>query len=211
MFDRLGALQPFDTVRARVQTSGRGRLTRTWFSGRADENLAFSMIVPVNTIGPGEISARVGYALWQVLVRHTTVRIRWPNDIVCRGKKLAGVLIAADARLPQLAVVGVGVNVNCADFPEPLGETATSLALSAGKPLAVQRLWLEIWQGIRRAFSQHEERLSSEFIRNYNSVAWQYITRADVDTEPLQFQTLLADGRALCLSSGGPITLDMAV
>lgn len=211
MSDRLESARPFDTVRARLQTAGRGRLARDWFSGVADENLAFSLVIPIAKNAPGEISARVGLALWQILARYAPVHLRWPNDIVCGGKKLAGVLSSVDARYPNTAITGIGVNVNGVSFPEAISETATSLFLATGTKLRPQKLWREIWQSVKQGMSEAEEGLSREFIAMYNAAAWQFIARADIDAEPLQFQSLLVDGRALCLGAAGPIILDMAV
>jgi BirA family transcriptional regulator, biotin operon repressor / biotin---[acetyl-CoA-carboxylase] ligase len=211
MSERLESLNLFDTVRARLQTAGRGRLDRIWYSGVADENLAFSMLIPITKNSPGEISARVGFALWQILGRYANVNLRWPNDIVCGGKKLAGVLTNVDSRYPHLAITGIGVNINGSAFPEPISEMATSLFLETGHKLRPQKLWREVWQRVKGALSGVEEGLSRDFISAYNTAAWRFIARADVDAVPLQFQSLLADGRALCLASAGPVVLDMAV
>jgi len=233
--ERLQVAEPWQSVRARVQTAGRGRLTRSWFSGGADTNLAFSMVVPVTQIEPGAISARVGLALHQALSAYADVRVRWPNDIVASGKKLAGVLITHGTGDRQgeastgfhKVVVGIGVNVYSEDFPPELAGTATSLTLAARSSLRprspgaeisekkkqtanIRRLWLEVWKAVRDEFAVAGRGIDTGFVRRYNSVAWPYVRRTDIADELLQFQSLLPDGRALCLSSAGPMTLDMA-
>ena len=233
--ERLAVAKPWQSVRARVQTAGRGRLARSWFSGGADANLAFSMVVPVTRIEPGAISARVGLALHGVLSAYADVRLRWPNDIVAGGKKLAGVLITHETGgqhqdvAPGLyqVVVGIGVNVMSEDFPPELAGTATSLTLAArrdqaqatpsaekthgSRPLrGVRRLWLEIYKAVRDEFSDAGRAIDADFIKRYNSVVWPYVKRSEIADELLQFQTLLPDGRALCLSAAGPVMLDMA-
>ena len=52
--------------------------------------------------------------------------------------------------------------------------------------------------------------IDQNFIRRYNSVAWPFVKRSEIAEAPLQFQSLLEDGRALCLAPEGPVTLDMA-
>jgi BirA family biotin operon repressor/biotin-[acetyl-CoA-carboxylase] ligase len=208
--ERLAHLDPWHTVRARVQTAGRGRLTRSWFSGGADANLAFSMIVPVAKVDPGAISARVGLALQGALSLYAEVKLRWPNDIVVQGRKLAGVLISQNSENPHRVVVGIGVNVNSEDFPREISGTATSLALAAGRQFRVQKLWLQIWKAVQTTFFEGAPTLDADFIARYNRVAWPYVRRSEISEELLQFQTLLPDGRALCLSPEGPATLDMA-
>jgi BirA family biotin operon repressor/biotin-[acetyl-CoA-carboxylase] ligase len=57
--------------------------------------------------------------------------IKWPNDIIIRGRKAAGVLVEARSNQPDTYVLGIGLNVNQlrGDFPEELRTTATSLRL----------------------------------------------------------------------------------
>jgi len=76
-------------------------------------------------------------------------RIKWPNDVILNGRKLAGVLteLRAEADEILLAILGVGIDVNCEreDFPDDLTRVATSLKLETGSvqdrvSLAVQIL-----------------------------------------------------------------------
>ncbi len=168
------------------------------------------MVVPLTEIRPGGISAHVGLALYQVLCRYADVRLRWPNDIVSQGKKLAGVLITQASENPHRVVVGIGVNVNSEDFPREIAGSATSLALATGRRFKINKLWLQIWNEVRLNLSDLKPVADDDFIRRYNSVAWPFVKRSEIADEPLQFQTLLADGRALCLAAEGPVTLDMA-
>ncbi|MDE0193331.1 MAG: biotin--[acetyl-CoA-carboxylase] ligase [Gammaproteobacteria bacterium] len=103
---------------AEVQTAGRGRRGRNWLSpfGR---NLAVSVGVaiarPVAEIGA--LSLVVGVGVRRALVEHGLigVALKWPNDILLDGRKLAGILIElVRAAAPVEVVVGIGVNVGCA-------------------------------------------------------------------------------------------------
>lgn len=103
---------------AEVQTAGRGRRGRNWLSpfGR---NLAVSIGVavarPVAEIGA--LSLVVGVAVRRALVEHglTAVDLKWPNDVLLDGRKLAGILIElVRAVAPVEVVIGMGVNVGCA-------------------------------------------------------------------------------------------------
>ena len=104
---------------AEVQTSGRGRRGRAWLSpfGR---NLAVSIGVAVDR-PPGELGALslvVGTAVREALVAYglAGIELKWPNDVLMHGRKLAGVLIElADVQRPAQAVIGIGVNVGCRD------------------------------------------------------------------------------------------------
>ena len=105
---------------AEVQTAGRGRRGREWLSpfGR---NLAVSIGVAVDR-PPGELGALslvVGVAVREALLEYglTGIELKWPNDVLMEGRKLAGILIElADVQRPAQAVIGIGVNVGCRDM-----------------------------------------------------------------------------------------------
>jgi BirA family biotin operon repressor/biotin-[acetyl-CoA-carboxylase] ligase len=65
--------------------------------------------------------------------------VKWPNDVLVRGRKTAGVLTELSAELDKVksVILGIGVDVNqtVADFPVELRRIATSLRIEAGRPL----------------------------------------------------------------------------
>ncbi len=67
--------------------------------------------------------------------------LKWPNDVLCRGRKLCGLLLEMSATPQRIdhVILGAGVNVNSQRFPDPLRERATSLRLERGGP-ALPRL-----------------------------------------------------------------------
>ena len=102
------------------QRRGRGRLGRAWHAG-VGEALTFSLLWRFER-GAGALSGlslAVGSALACALEEDgaTAIGLKWPNDILWRGRKLAGILIelAGDALGPTAAVIGVGVNVHLTD------------------------------------------------------------------------------------------------
>lgn len=104
-------------VTAEVQTAGRGRRGRAWLSpfGR---NLAASIGVAVDR-SPAELGALslvVGLAVRDALLEYglKDVDLKWPNDVLMHGAKLAGILIElARPNRPAEVVIGIGVNVGC--------------------------------------------------------------------------------------------------
>jgi BirA family biotin operon repressor/biotin-[acetyl-CoA-carboxylase] ligase len=101
---------------AELQTLGRGRRGRDWHSGLGGA-LTFSVLWRFEQ-GAGFLSGLslvVGIALARVLRRHGAedVMLKWPNDVLWRHLKLAGILIelAGDVMGPTVAVVGVGINL----------------------------------------------------------------------------------------------------
>lgn len=89
-----------------------------------------------------ELTLLASVAVRRAIVRQTElpIRIKWPNDILCQGKKICGILaeIRADGENVEYAVLGVGMNTNIPlqDFPDDLKEKATSLFGESGKPIS---------------------------------------------------------------------------
>jgi BirA family biotin operon repressor/biotin-[acetyl-CoA-carboxylase] ligase len=128
-----------EVVVADAQTAGRGRRGRTWVSppGR---NLYFSAILrpELPPHRAPELTLVASVAMCEA-VRQSGVEaagIKWPNDILVGGRKLAGILteMAAEPDRVQWVVIGVGVNVNLSpeDLPEELRGEATSLRIEKG-------------------------------------------------------------------------------
>ena len=106
-------------LRARHQTAGKGRLDRQW-TAPPEANLLVSMLfrdVPAN---PHELTQRVALAAVAACrdVAAVSPMLKWPNDLLLDGRKLAGVLAQAGAAVrdntPDYVVVGIGLNVGWA-------------------------------------------------------------------------------------------------
>lgn len=118
-----GAGAPHGTVvTAGVQTAGRGRQGRSW-SAPAGRALLLALVVrPV----PGLLSLRAGLAVADLA--GAGARVKWPNDVLLEGRKVAGVLVEGRPR-EGWAVVGIGVNVavDVAGLPPEVRDRAGTL------------------------------------------------------------------------------------
>lgn len=146
---------------AETQTAGRGRGGHTWHSPPA-ENLYLSLVVrprvPAASIAP--ITLAVGVAVADVLAGYVgdraIVAVKWPNDVLADGRKLAGVLVEGQLRGSDVSslIVGLGVNVHASEFPPELARRATSLALlgtaSRDRSALAAALILAIEAAVRR-------------------------------------------------------------
>ena len=113
---------------AENQTAGRGRRGRTWVSAPGD-SLTFSLLW---RFAPGielsGLSLAVGVALVRALDHETGLQLKWPNDLLKFGRKLAGVLIEGVPGQPGAVVIGVGVNLRLpAALPDELRATSAAL------------------------------------------------------------------------------------
>ncbi len=128
-------------VLADQQTAGRGRLGRAW-SSPAGENLYLSVIwrAGLGETIPPTMTLAAGVAVSEALDRFTPspTRVKWPNDVRHRGKKLAGVLTEAMFRgaQPTAVVLGVGVNVRGGSVAPELADIATTLRAVRGSDLS---------------------------------------------------------------------------
>ena len=131
-----GSVQLGDAMLAEAQSSGRGRFGRTWLSPAG--GLYATYIMPVDPL----LSLRAGVAVARAL-RDLGVpaSLKWPNDVLIRNKKVAGILIEA---MDAAAFVGIGLNLT----ESPL-ETATHLAAegaATGRQPLTERIGINLFQ-----------------------------------------------------------------
>jgi BirA family transcriptional regulator, biotin operon repressor / biotin---[acetyl-CoA-carboxylase] ligase len=128
---------------------GRGRLGRKWASP-ARKGLWFSVLLRPD-LTPQEttqLTVASATALRRAIQTQTGLKteIKWPNDILVGGKKIAGILTELHAELDRVksVILGIGVDVNlsAADFPSDVRRSASSLKLELGR--AVSRAELAV-------------------------------------------------------------------
>jgi BirA family transcriptional regulator, biotin operon repressor / biotin---[acetyl-CoA-carboxylase] ligase len=117
-------------VVAGEQTAGIGRHGRRWHSA-ANEGLYVSMVLRPRVTQP-LIMLALGLAVRQAIEQtaHLMADLRWPNDVLLRGRKCAGILAHANG---EALIAGIGINVSQAEFPEGLETPATSLLLEGAR------------------------------------------------------------------------------
>jgi BirA family biotin operon repressor/biotin-[acetyl-CoA-carboxylase] ligase len=125
---------------AERQTAGRGRQGRVWLSSPG-EDLLFSVLVrvacPPSRLPP--IALAAGLAVRDAVAAAAPTAeatIKWPNDVLAGGRKVAGILveaITAGSRV-EAVVVGVGINVHERELPVDIADRATSVALVSRTP-----------------------------------------------------------------------------
>lgn len=129
-------------VLAEQQSRGRGRLGRSWVSAPR-RNLYMSVLLRpvIAPVDAPQLSLVAGLALARAVEElGVEAQIKWPNDIVVGGRKLAGILTEIEAEADRVGhvVVGMGLNVNsqASEFPAELQSRATSLRDQLGAPLS---------------------------------------------------------------------------
>ena len=125
-------------VLAGEQTAGRGRHGRRWHSEAGSGIYCSVVLKPAPAL-----TLALGLATADAIARATgvTCDLRWPNDVMLAGKKVAGILV-------QNAIAGIGINVNQTSFPAELASEATSLRLHTGAPVSLTGIVLTLLPAI---------------------------------------------------------------
>lgn len=132
---RAGA--PGDVYTADYQTAGRGRLDHKWLSPPGT-NLMMSVVLSVGGLSPEQVATLplvIGLAVANAVSRiwqdeaSCQVRLKWPNDVLANGRKLAGILCE---RQGDRVIAGIGINVGQTTFDPEIAGKATSLLVLIG-------------------------------------------------------------------------------
>ena len=148
-------------VTARTQSSGSGRTGRPWLSPAGGLYMSF-ILRPENLVSPELVTLITSVAVADGLgeAAGLSTSIRWPNDVLANGRKIAGIIAEAQASKGLVTQITVGVGVNCNTSESELaaleGE-ATSVAMELGKQVEVQ----EVARSILDSFSGLYERWRS--------------------------------------------------
>ncbi len=125
---------------AEAQSKGRGRMGRSWISP-ARKGLWFSVLLrpEIQPQAATQLTIAAATSLARAITLQTGIvpEIKWPNDILIRGKKIAGILTEMSAELDHLKeiILGIGIDVNLEahEFPVALRKTATSIRIESGQ------------------------------------------------------------------------------
>ncbi len=193
-------------VIAESQRRGRGRLGRQWVSppGR---NLYLSLVLrpSLPPAAAPQITLVVGLAAAEAVREWTpAVGIKWPNDLVSGGRKLAGILteMSADEGRVHFVIAGIGVNLNSEpeDFPPELRPLATSLRVVSGALVDRARF-------VARLLHRLEVRYDQFLREGFATIApsWEELSELTGETILVQSQGERIEGTVLGLADDGAL------
>ena len=119
-------------VFAEEQTAGRGRAGNQWLSGRADSILC-SIVLIENKLNAELLSLTSAVAVAETIGKpgRSRAKIKWPNDIMLNGKKVAGILLESKSLpISKSKIYIVGIGINCHQKKDAFGEQLQSIATS---------------------------------------------------------------------------------
>jgi len=157
-----GAVPPFLVI-AEQQTAGRGRRGRSWASPFG-ENLYYSLLLRVSG-GMRQLeglSLVVGLALLQALRDGgiTDAGLKWPNDLLVGGRKIAGILLELSGDPADVChvVIGIGLNINMRNAPqgEAISQPWTSMRQVLGERVDRNRFVTALSSQLERYLHLHQ-------------------------------------------------------
>jgi BirA family biotin operon repressor/biotin-[acetyl-CoA-carboxylase] ligase len=177
------------------QTEGKGRLNRVWESSR-DSNILMSVVLrPKLEI---ERVARITLATSEIIISSLykflnkskigdiTFSVKWPNDILANGKKIAGILTESNLREKDIVfiIVGIGLNVNqdISELTDDLRNNATSLFSETNQKFNREILVSEIITEFEKQYFNLER-------TNYDQVLQEWRNRCDHIGKEMEIET----------------------
>jgi BirA family biotin operon repressor/biotin-[acetyl-CoA-carboxylase] ligase len=166
---RNGALFAPALVLTGAQAAGRGRGGNAWWSDGGCIT-ATLVLAAQPRFAPHQLPLLVGVALRRAvaeLARQPAIELKWPNDLLHRGRKLAGVLCE---RVGGADLIGIGLNVNLdpRDCPAPLRATLTSLSRITGRRFDKTVVLSDVVRRAYEVLSRRDEYPFGQVLREYN-------------------------------------------
>jgi len=145
-------------VVADEQTAGRGRFGNSWCA-KPEQSILLSLLIRMDSsAGIDTLTLLAGLATARAVERMGVARaaIKWPNDILVEGRKLAGILVE---RRGGHVVIGIGVNIaqTAADFPPDVTARATSLYQATSAMVDRLRVLMALLEELEKALAAPQQ------------------------------------------------------
>lgn len=165
-------------VLSESQSKGKGRLGRSWFSP-SGVNIYLSVILrpqmPSSKITLLTFAAAIAVAKAIRDIAGLDADIKWPNDILIKGKKVAGILSEMDAKSDavRFVVIGIGINVNLdiKDIPSELIDKATSIKIETNITIDRMNLICRVLENLEEWYNIFERNRVNDIIDEWKRLA----------------------------------------
>jgi BirA family transcriptional regulator, biotin operon repressor / biotin---[acetyl-CoA-carboxylase] ligase len=188
-------------ITARTQTAGRGRRGRAWISVPGNLHATLLLTDPAPPGQAAQISFVAALAVYDAVAvaapnLASQLALKWPNDLLCGGAKLAGILIEAESGERTVMAVGIGVNVT--HHPDGTEYPATDLA-AAGAMTTAEAVFAALTAALDRRLRQWYEAgfsaIRSDWLAHAAGRGGALVARLGSRELAGVFDTLDADGR----------------
>lgn len=196
-------------VLSESQSRGKGRLGRSWFSP-SGTNIYLSVILrpqmPASQITLLTFAAAIAVAKAIRDITGLDADIKWPNDILIKGKKVAGILSEMDAKSDTIrfVVIGIGINVNLEkkDIPLELMDKATSIKIESNSTIDRMNLICRVLENLEKWYNLFERNGANDIIKEWKSLA--ITIGRDVK---VQSGNSFVEGRAVDIDENGALLI----
>jgi BirA family biotin operon repressor/biotin-[acetyl-CoA-carboxylase] ligase len=183
-------------VLADTQNKGKGRFNKQWYSPEG----GIWMSVILFPSDPALISIAAAVAVCEALhLNGVLPGIKWPNDILLNGKKIAGILVEI---IDDAVIVGIGLNLNIRSFPEDLQDIASSVFLETKKHLEKKMLYDNLCKQLDDCYKMLQNKQGSDLLtkwRHYTVLLGQMVT--------IKMGETTVQGKVLDISNDGALVL----
>jgi len=201
-------------IMAREQSDGRGRQGKPWQQPKG--NLAATLVYKPLVTAPeaAKRSFMAANALFEALslyVDRTQLALKWPNDVLLDGGKVAGILLESSGRGPFIDWLSIGVGVNLSNVPRDVGKTAFPpiSILSAGGRYVKATEFLTV---LADAFATQEDKLTrmgfarirEDWLARAARLGETITARTARETIEGLFDTIDKDGNLVLITATGP-------
>ncbi len=195
-------------VTTQSQTTGRGQRGNSWFS-ESGKNITCSIILKPTFLDVAkqfDLTRTIALGIADLmcnLLPSSKIHIKWPNDIIADGKKVAGILIENIINGTQVSasVVGIGLNVNQSDFGSN-APNAVSISQLAGKEFEMEEILQQLFANIEARYLQ----LRAGQIQKLRDEYHARLFMRDVVARYTDFKTVF-DAKLECVTPEGILVL----
>ena len=148
------------------QTAGRGRMGRRWEASAGGIYMTV-LLKPQEVKDISALTLVTGLAVAEVI---QDAQIKWPNDIILNGKKVAGILLETKITGKNgVIAVGIGINANNTEFSEEISDKATSIFLQTGKRQDETALVIGVYEKLLEIYER--------FLKGFDNIREEYVKK----------------------------------
>lgn len=196
--NRFQELEDMTAIAAKTQTDGRGRFERKWLSPDC-ENIYLSIVLKqIKKEFAPNLTQYLCVTAAKVIEKYSVkVQIKWPNDLLVEGKKIAGILCEAHTthNISDGFVLGIGININMnEDVLRNIDKPAASLNLETGTNIDKQKFLDSLLIEFEAGFDGFAEKgfacIREDYLKRINFLGKNITIRKRDDLPEEKFQAL---------------------
>lgn len=198
-----------------VQTKGRGRLGRAWMSPEGGIWLSVVLKPKIAPQDAAKLTLMAGVAVADTMREfEIPAEIKWPNDILVKGKKVCGILteMSSEADVMEYAVLGIGIdaNVDTQKFPLEARESATSMQAELGHMVDRLEFTAKLLVRLGEEYARFEKAFVDGDIRAFDAMLdeWRSLSDTIGRVVTIQMRTKTISGEAVGIDHDGALIVE---